>query len=109
MLPPQFLYHRGLRACDSLLTLFHRLQVASDRGMEERLVQLDFDVGAAFLYYVYFFRMPYSLSFMYHLFLCFVSLFFLYQIRVIYNVCISNPCSSSCLPLLIVLANVHLN
>ena len=33
--------------CDALLTLSHHLQVALDKGMEERLVQLDF--SAAFV------------------------------------------------------------
>ena len=37
-----FSYRRGLRTCDALLTLSHILQVAFDRGMEGRLVQLNF-------------------------------------------------------------------
>ena len=43
LLPPsQFSCRWSLGACDALLTLSHHLQVALDRGMEERLVQLGF-------------------------------------------------------------------
>ena len=46
LLPPsQFSYRRSLGTCDALLTLSHQLQVALDRGMKERLVQLDFSVA----------------------------------------------------------------
>ena len=46
MLPPsQFSYHRGLGTFDALLTLFHHLQVALDRGMKGRLVKLDFSAA----------------------------------------------------------------
>ena len=41
----QFSYRRGLGTCDALLTWFRYLQVALDRGMEERLVQLDFSAA----------------------------------------------------------------
>ena len=44
--PSQFSYRRGQGTCDALLTLSHHLQVALDRGMEGRLVQLS--VSAAF-------------------------------------------------------------
>ena len=40
----QFSYRRGLRTCDALLILFHRLQAALDKGMEERFVQLEFQL-----------------------------------------------------------------
>ena len=33
LLPPQFLYHRGLGTCDTSLTVSHHLQVALDGGM----------------------------------------------------------------------------
>ena len=47
LLPPfQFSYCRGLGTYDALLTLSHCLQVALDRGMEGRLVQLN--LSAAF-------------------------------------------------------------
>ena len=43
LLPPsQFSCRRGLKTCDALLTVSHRSQVSPDRGMEGRLVQLDF-------------------------------------------------------------------
>ena len=43
MLPPsQFSYRTGLGTCNALLILFHCLQVALDRGVEEKLVQLNF-------------------------------------------------------------------
>ena len=42
LLPSKFLYRRGLGTCDALLTLSHHLQVALARGMEGRLVRLDF-------------------------------------------------------------------
>ena len=46
LLPPfQFSYRRGLETCDALLTLSHRLQVALNRGIERRLVQLDFSAA----------------------------------------------------------------
>ena len=41
----QFSYQRGLGTCDALLTLSHSLQVALDRGMEERFVQIDFSAA----------------------------------------------------------------
>ena len=42
MLPlSQFSYRRSLEICEALITLSHRLQVALDRGMEGRPVQLD--------------------------------------------------------------------
>ena len=46
LLPPsQFLYKRSLGTCDALLTLSHHLQVALDRGMDIRLVQLDYSAA----------------------------------------------------------------
>ena len=46
LLPPsQFSYRSGLGTCDALLTLPHHLQVALVRGMERRLVQLDFSAA----------------------------------------------------------------
>ena len=45
LLPSQFSYWRGLGTCDALPTLFHHLQVALDRGMERRLVQLGFSAA----------------------------------------------------------------
>ena len=41
----QFSYRRGLRTCDALLTVSHHLQVAVNRGIEGRLVQLDFSTA----------------------------------------------------------------
>ena len=41
----QFLYCRGLETFDVLLTLSHRLQVALNKGIEERLVQVDFSAA----------------------------------------------------------------
>ena len=38
----QFSYTRSLRTCVALLTLSHHLQVALDRGIEGRLIQLGF-------------------------------------------------------------------
>ena len=38
----QFSYRRGVAKCDALLTLSYHLQVALDKGMNGRLVQLDF-------------------------------------------------------------------
>ena len=47
MLPPSQCSCRwGLGTCDAFLTLSHRLQVALGRGMEERLVQLDFSAAS---------------------------------------------------------------
>ena len=43
--PSQFSYRRGLGTCDALLTLSHHLQAGLDRGMEGRLVQLDFSAA----------------------------------------------------------------
>ena len=37
----QFSYRRGLGALDALLTMLHHLQVALNRDMEGRLIQLD--------------------------------------------------------------------
>ena len=46
LLPPsQCSYCKGLGGCGALLTLSHRLQVALDRSMEERIVQFDFSVA----------------------------------------------------------------
>ena len=46
LLPPsQFSHRRGLKTSDALLTLSHSLQVALDRGMKGRLVQLDFSAA----------------------------------------------------------------
>ena len=45
LLSSQFLYRRGLGTCDALLTVSHHLQAALDRGMEGRLVQLDFSAA----------------------------------------------------------------
>ena len=42
--PPQISYRRGL-TCDALLTLFHHLQGAFDRGMERNRVQLHFSAA----------------------------------------------------------------
>ena len=39
------LIRRGLGTCDALLTLSHSLQVALNRGIEGRLVQLEFEVA----------------------------------------------------------------
>ena len=41
----QFSCRRGLATCNVLLTLSHHLQVALDRGMEGRLLQLDFSAA----------------------------------------------------------------
>ena len=35
----------GMGTCDALLTLSHHLQVALDKGMEEKFVQLEFSTG----------------------------------------------------------------
>ena len=40
--PFQVSYGRGLGTCDALLALSHPLQVVLNRGMERRVVQLDF-------------------------------------------------------------------
>ena len=45
LLPPQFSHRRDLGSCDAFLTLSHHLHVALDRGMETRLVQLDFSAA----------------------------------------------------------------
>ena len=41
----QFLYRMSLGTCDALLTLSHDRQFALDRGIEGRLVQLDFSAA----------------------------------------------------------------
>ena len=41
----QFLYIRGLGTYDTLVTVSHHLQVALNRGMERRLVQLNFSAA----------------------------------------------------------------
>jgi len=41
----QFAYRKGLGACDALLCVSHKLQAALDRGMEARLVQIDFSAA----------------------------------------------------------------
>ena len=41
----QFAYRQRLGACDALLCVTHRLQSALDRGMEARLVQIDFSAA----------------------------------------------------------------
>ena len=47
MLPPSQFSHRWcLGTCDALLALSRCLQVALDKGMEERLVQLDFSAAS---------------------------------------------------------------
>ena len=45
LLSSQFLYRRSLGACDDLLTLSHRLQIAVNSSMEGKLVQLDFSAA----------------------------------------------------------------
>ena len=46
LLPPsQFFFRKGLGTRDVLLTLCRHLQVALDRSMEGRLVQLDFSAA----------------------------------------------------------------
>ena len=45
LLPPQFSYRRNLRILHALHALFYHLQVALNRGMEERLVQLGFSAA----------------------------------------------------------------
>ena len=42
LLPPPFCCRRGLGTCDALRTLSHYLRVALNRGMEGKLVQLNF-------------------------------------------------------------------
>ena len=39
--PSQFWYRRSMAACDALLTFSHYLQVALDKSIQGRLVQLD--------------------------------------------------------------------
>ena len=41
----QFAYRKGLGACDALLCVTHKLQSALDKGMEARLVQIDFSAA----------------------------------------------------------------
>ena len=41
----QFAYRKGLGSCDALLCVSHKLQSALDRGMETRLVQIDFSAA----------------------------------------------------------------
>ena len=41
----QFLHRRGLANCDALLSMSNHLQVALDRGMEGKLVPLDFSAA----------------------------------------------------------------
>ena len=43
--PSHISYRKGLKTCDALLTLSHNLQVALDRSMKGRLVQLDFSAA----------------------------------------------------------------
>ena len=43
--PSPFSYRISLGTCDALLTLSHHLQDALNRGMEERLIQLDFSAA----------------------------------------------------------------
>ena len=45
LIPSQFSYRKGLGTCDALLTLYHNLQVALDRGVEGRIIQLDFSAA----------------------------------------------------------------
>ena len=46
ILPPsQFSFSSGLGICDALLTLSHSLQIALDKGMEGKLVQLEFSAA----------------------------------------------------------------
>ena len=41
----QFAYRKGLGTCDALLCVTHKLQSALDKGMEARLVQIDFSAA----------------------------------------------------------------
>ena len=43
--PSQLSYQKDLGTYDGLLTLSHHIQVALDRGREERLVQLNFSAA----------------------------------------------------------------
>ena len=43
--PSQLFYLKGLGICNVLLTLSHYLQIALNRGMEGRLVQLNFSTA----------------------------------------------------------------
>ena len=45
LLPSQLSYRWNLKTCDALLTLSHSLQVALNRDIGERLVQLDFSAA----------------------------------------------------------------